>query len=250
MPLPSVWTEDLRARASECDFRGEWKPSAFLQAMQEGAANHAAALGVGFEEMRAADSAWILSRFKIHFLAPAPMGEAIQLRTWPRGIQQKLFFTRDYIFTAADGRRLAEATSAWVMIQLSKRRILPPQALKTDLPFHSESALDGLLEKVAVPEGLPERLRVQASYSAVDVMGHANSARYLDWLCDCLPFEGHRARRLSKVQINYSSELKPGEEMAILAGPSDTSQPETWTAQGILPSGSRAFEAAMGWDKT
>ncbi len=247
--LEPIWTETTRARAYECDFRGRWKPSVFLQAMQEAAGSHAAALGVGFEQLLPREMAWVLSRLKIQFLDAPRMGEAVILRTWPRGVQQRLFFTREFDIRAGDGRPLALATTAWVLIQPQQRRILPPAALQMDLPRHDAAALDEPLEKIVVPDGLPERGEFGVSYSAVDVMGHANSARYIDWLADCFPFEEYRLRRLDWLQLNFSTEVKPGERLAISAGPAPEEQASgLWLAQGkILPGGTRAFDAAFAW---
>ena len=243
-----IWTETARARAYECDFRGCWKPAAFLQAMQEAAALHAADLGVGYEQLQAREMAWVLSRVKIRFLDQARLGETVVLRTWPRGVQQKLFFTREFEITAGDGRTLALATTGWVLIQPVRRRILASAVLSADLPLQDVPALDELLEKIAVPDGLPELGSFSAAYSAVDVMGHVNSARYLEWLADCFPFEEHQLRRLAWIQVNFANEVKPGERVLISAGPQGAPEDGTWLAQGsILPAGTRAFDAAFAW---
>lgn len=247
MEPTGYWNEETRVKAYEADVNGLWKPAAFLQAMQEAAANHAAALGFDFERMQAREMVWVLSRVLIRFRDFPRMGETVRLRTWPKGVQQKLFFTRDFILTAGDGRRVAEATTGWLLIQPRLRRILPPVALDGKLPPNTESAIDDLLEKIAVPEGLETRKTFEAQYSAVDVMGHANSARYVEWLCDCFPFEELRERRLASLQINFSNEVRPGEALAIGLGAAN-GKAGAIAAQGtILSDGRRAFEARLEW---
>ena len=80
-------------------------------------------------------------------------------------------------------------------------------------------------------------------------MGHANSARYIEWLEDCFPFDTHRQRRLDWIQLNFSNEVKPGERLAISVGPQQGEEDAgTWLAQGsILPGGTRAFDAAFAF---
>ena len=129
----------------------------------------------------------MLSRFRIHFHAFPKMGETVTLQTWPKGVQQRLFFTRDFTLHDPQGEALAAATSAWLLINPHTRRILLPQALIDRLPDNrGRSALDMDLEKINPPDGLPERGVFEAGYSAVDVLGHANSARYLEWLSDAI----------------------------------------------------------------
>jgi len=132
MAVDPVLTEEVRVSAHQCDFRLRWKPAAMFLAMIDAASRHAEALGFGFESMHANDMAWVLSRLRVHFHAFPGMGETVRLQTWPRGVQQRLFFTRDFLLNDAQGRPLASATSAWTLIYPSQRRILPPQALVED----------------------------------------------------------------------------------------------------------------------
>lgn len=244
MNPPPVFRETLRVKSYETDFQNRWKPNCVQQALQEASSRHAALLGYGYESMFARGIAWILSRMRIDFNELPPMGEEVEVRTWPKGVQQRLFFTRDFSLMTAQGKPVAAATFGWVLVDLARRRVLPPSALPGDLPFHAEDAIPDLLEKITVPEGLPELGRWTAGYSAVDTVGHANSARYVEWILDCFPLESYRERRLSRLQVNFSTEIKPGESVAVHAGPDG----ERWLAQGVIrESGVRAFDAELYW---
>jgi medium-chain acyl-[acyl-carrier-protein] hydrolase len=245
-PAP-VLTEEVRVSAHQCDFCLRWKPAAMFLAMIEAASLHADALGFGFESMHANEMAWVLSRLRVHFHAFPGMGETVSLQTWPRGVQQRLFFTRDFLLTDAQGQPLASATSAWMLINPAQRRILLPHTLVGSLPLNEgRYALDVLLEKINPPEGLPERLVVEAGYSAVDVMGHANSARYVEWLCDAIGIQTFEEKALSWLQVNFNRETKPGERLSLRLGP-DGGGNGRWLAEGYnLDAGARGFEAEFG----
>jgi len=58
----------------------------------------------------------------------------ITLRTWPKTIQQKLFFIRDYEVLNASGKRIAAATSAWLVIDAAIRRMVPSKSAAINLP--------------------------------------------------------------------------------------------------------------------
>jgi len=243
-----IWHEEALARTNECDFQGRWKPSALFAALIEAAANHAAQLGYPFESMRSVDKAWVLSRFKLFFQCLPEMGERVRIQTWPKGVQQRLFFTRDFLAHSQDGGLLAYGTSAWLLINPQARRILPPQALGGPLPENALSAVDDLLEKINPPAGLTERFAVQPRYSAVDVLQHANSVRYLEWILDCFPLEMHRTRRLRWVQVNFVNETLPGEELVLAAGAAPDGS-GLWWVRGSNRSSQAAFEAALQWDE-
>jgi medium-chain acyl-[acyl-carrier-protein] hydrolase len=242
-----VWVEEIHIKPSETDFQQKWKPAYILQALLEAAGSHANYHGFGFYGMLDQDIAWVLSRLKIRFYDFPTMDDPVHIQTWLKGIQQKIFFMRDFNLTRPDGQPVAVASYAWVVINLKTRRLLPPQSLGMSFPYVLDRvALDEPLEKLSVPDGLPEKMTVEASYSAVDVLGHVTSTRYVEWICDCFSLDEYR-RRLDWLQVNYINEIKPGERLSICAG-QDPANPSTWLVQGTnLNSGLRAFEAALGW---
>lgn len=236
-----IWTETATVRSYEADLNRRWKPSCFFQAMQEAATHHAASWGYDLNSLQAARQVWILSRLKIRFDDFPAEGEAVSIRTWPKGINRRVFFLRDFEFHGPDGRALAAATSAWVLIDPVSRRLLTPQALGHAVPDNEGlSALAERVEKLHVPEGLPERLTVAAGYSAVDMLGHVNNARYVEWACDSIPFEVYQQNCLRWLQVNYLSEVRPGERVSVRSGEVDGA----WHIYGLnLDRGQRAFEA-------
>ncbi len=243
-----VWSVQARVSAHECDFRLRWKPAALFLSMLQAASGHVEHLSFGYESMHANHMAWVLSRFRINFQRFPLMDEAVVIHTWPRGVQQRLFFTRDFELQSADGSPLASATSAWLLLNPEARRLLPPSALKGDLPDNTgRSAIDLLLEKINPPDDLTERMQLTPGYSDVDVMGHANSARYVEWLCDALGMDAFAAGNFAWLQLNFSHETRPGEQLSLRMGRSRTG-PAEWLVEGYnLSARTRGFEGAFGW---
>lgn len=252
MTIPEpIFEQTVRVNTFECDFNQRWKPAAFFQHLTEAAGVHAALLGVGLDAMLARNLFWVHSRMKIKFLGFPRAGEPVTIRTWPKTIQQKLFYIRDFEILDAAGDRLAAATSAWLVIDATSRRMLPPQSLSFDLPtLPTRAGLDEPLEKIAAPADGQERLSVQAAYSAVDMLGHVNNSRYVEWICDAFPLEAYRKSSLEWLQINYDREIRPGETAALLTRESPET-PGLWTVEGVNRSNdTRAFESALQWRTT
>jgi len=74
------------------------------------------------------------------------------------------------------------------------------------------------------PLPLPPMLRVEGAeaigargvcYSDLDVNGHMNNTRYIDWICDALGTEAMREKGLSRLQVNYIAEAQPGEMLEL-----------------------------------
>jgi medium-chain acyl-[acyl-carrier-protein] hydrolase len=249
MEIKPIWTEEIQVRTYEVDYMGLWKPASFVQAMLEAAAHHATHFGFGYDKMFARESVWVLSRLKVKFIQYPTMNQAIVVKTWPKGFQQKLFFMRDFELRTGDGQQLALATFAWLLISPTARRILPPGALGASIPNNNGmSAIDEQLEKINPPEGLPELNKFQAGYSSVDVMGHANSARYVEWICDCYSQDKYDKQRLDWLQLNFVNETMPGEMLSIMAGEDPSNPAVTFVDGKNLSSDLRAFEAVLGWN--
>ncbi len=246
--IKTIWEEEVPVRSFETDFMERWKPACIFQAMQETATHHASHFGYAYKFMLARDMIWIISRVKVRFFALPVLGERVIIRTWPKGIQQKVFFMRDFQIVSPEGKQFAVATTAWILVNPKARRMLLPQALPGKIPDNGGlSALAEPLEKIPLPDSLMERLQVQAGYSSVDLMGHVNNARYVEWISDCFSPEEHAARKLDWMQINYTNEVKPGESVSIAAAPG-VGRPDLWTIQGAnLSTGARAFEALVSW---
>ncbi|HEX7556950.1 MAG TPA: hypothetical protein VF338_10025, partial [Leptolinea sp.] len=139
-------------------------------------------------------------------------------------------------------------TSAWLVISTATRRMVIPQSLNLNLPsLPDRIGLDEPLEKLDLRQPGEEKIRIKAGYSAVDILGHVNNSRYVEWICDAFPMEMHQQNSLDSLQINYEHEILPGNEVAILSAQSHL-DPAMWIIEGInQSSGIRAFEAMLKW---
>lgn len=215
----SIWQETIEVRTYETDFQGLWKPAAFFRAMEEATVHHAAALKTDYFTLQHYDLAWVLARHKIRFYHFPAGATRVVVKTWPKGFQQKIFGMRDYAISAEDGQLLAAATSAWLVINTKTRHFVKPELLPSQLPDNDGlSALDEPLEKMSHAGALTERNTFQARYSSLDLMGHVNNTHYVDWIFDSFAVDQIRGKKLDWLQINFSSEVKPEEVVAVSVG--------------------------------
>ncbi len=248
MAVQTIWQEEFTVKSSDTDFQARLKLSMFFTWMQDIASSHAEHLGVGYHDLMQRELAWILSRKKVRFFDFPKMGEKVVIQTWPKGIQQKLFFMRDHQVNGEDGRLLALSTTAYVLVNTRARRIVPHNALDLPVPDNNgKSAIDEGLEKLPAAEGLSECYTLQAGYSMIDLMGHVNNVRYIDWISDCFSISDYADCRPAWLQVNYINEIKPGERVSLLKAlyPGEN---DRWYLTGTnLESGAKAFEAAIQW---
>ncbi|MBQ7850680.1 MAG: hypothetical protein IJ343_13225, partial [Clostridia bacterium] len=50
-------------------------------------------------------------------------------------------------------------------------------------------------------------------YTDLDMNGHVNNTRYLDWCCNALGVETLRTMELAAFAVNYNQEILPGQEV-------------------------------------
>ena len=123
-----------------------------------------------------------------------------------------------------------------------------PGSLTDSLPKNPGlNALDEDLMKLAPENGLEEKFTTRANYSVVDVLGHVNNARYIEWVMDCFPFERFKSHQLAWLQINYNNEVRAGETVQICAG-ARQGDASRWLVVGEkLGNSERAFEVELAW---
>jgi len=198
------------------------KPGAFMDLAQEIAYVSARSLGFGYEDLQRYGTAWVLSRMHVEFPATPRWRDVVELQTWHKGFEGP-FYVRDFRMLGADGKPAVLATSSWLIIDLSTRRLLRREHLEGKLPLDTEcpdSAIDTPCGKVVLPaEGVEEVAAHTVAYSDVDIVGHANNAKYVVWAMDCLPFEEVASRRVRSLRINFNKETRPGETVALLRAP-------------------------------
>jgi len=197
---------------SDCDLSGRWRPAAVQCKLLEMGEEQAASFGLSYAELLGRGMCWVLYRYRINLRAVPRAYDAVRATTWP-GIVEGPIFPR-YFTLEKDGERIGEAVTAWVLIDVEKRRPLRPSALEGELPT----------SEIPPPLPLPGALRIenaphvtdrQVRYADIDIIGHMNNAKYLEWACDLLPLERLRRAGIRKWQINYVAEALPGETLSL-----------------------------------
>jgi hypothetical protein len=103
---------------------------------------------------------------------------------------------------------------------MEKRRPLRPQAVMDTLPLNE--GIDALplgAASLEIRDFLVKTGERKAAYSDIDYNGHVNNARYIQWIQDAVqPGLLEEAEKM-RLDINYLSEIKPGETTEIFCAP-------------------------------
>ena len=202
----NIWREDFPIRSYEVDCHNRLSILSMFSFMQEAASKHAAALGVSIQQLLAENHTWLLSRLKIKIAAYPGWNDQIQVDTWPSGTQQ-LFALRDFKISGADNQIIAAAISAWLVVDLQKRRpvrIAPfVERLK---PIEGRHILDDRLAKLPALSHPVHEKRFVVRYSDLDINQHVNNVKFVEWIIESVPSAALNALVVSELEINFLAE--------------------------------------------
>ena len=206
-----VWSETFSVRLIEIDAHATLAVGALCDYLQEAAGNHAGAFGVSVASLRERHFTWVLSRLRLRIDRLPAVGERLEVRTWPTGVD-RLFALRDLEVLDAEGSRIAAAVSAWLILDISARRPVRLQSV-FDPPGIGEAsrALDADIEKLPVLESFDRETSVIVRLSDLDTNTHANNARIAEWVVEGVGREAWESSLIRGLDIDFMAEALHGD---------------------------------------
>lgn len=214
--IPVTYTQTYTICRHDGDHHGNAKPGALLRYGQQIATMHAEAAGLNDELYAATHTAYVLAKLALHIDRTPRVDETLTVTTRPerckRAVNKRITFFND-----AAGRQVAVLDSRWVLIDTDKRLILRkhPEAFNDcwaeDVPFELPMKM-----VKAAPEDCAPAGEYTATYSRCDMNGHMNNTRYVDILCDALPWNVWDEGEVRDLKVYYHREVPRGASFALL----------------------------------
>ena len=185
--------------------------------MQDIAAEHAIRLGYGRDDMMKNNNLWVLSRMYASINSFPSPGDTIGLTTWPAGTD-KLFAMRNYDIRFPNGEIIAMASSSWLIIDHTTKKIRRPYNISEG--YHFTNQFDNKFIRIAdkLPD-LPHDGRISPSFKVaigdLDVNLHTNNVNYLKWVYNTYDLNFVIRHLPTSVEINYLAESVFGDEIVI-----------------------------------
>jgi len=199
---------------SDVDFAKRLKLSSLFLYFQDAAGHAAESLGGGIDFLKEKYSVtWVIVRIRVNIDRIPGWDEKVTVETWHHE-PGRFEFERDYIVRDEEGNIIIRAVSSWVLMDIETRHIqksdivsFPPSS------FDGERAVDCRLGKLKPFGQLKKVYNKTVGYSDVDVNGHLNNARYIDFIMDCFDMEIHRKFVVRSIEVNFVNEAVPGETL-------------------------------------
>ena len=212
--MPEALTRTIRITASDCDRFQRLRMSALFSILQQMSIRDVELVGVPREKTLDRGLLWVISRMKLEFERIISYDEEITFVTWP-GKREHMMFPRYYEGRDSRGSLLFRGAAVWLLISEKKRIVVSPQDCDIEIP-----AAEGR-EEIGLPMALrtidsdrPASIRTVV-YSDIDLNGHVNNTRYLDWMDDLFDLHFHEIYVPAALQINYEHEVEYGNSVSL-----------------------------------
>ena len=189
------------------------KPSALLRFAQDAAGEHCNLLGTDWDSMSAKNYFWAVIRQKMEITRLPKSGETVTVKTWPMPTT-RVAYPRATEGYDAEGNLLFKVISVWVIMDMTTRAMVLPGKSGVDVEGITTGTELKAPGGLAAMEGENFANRT-VCFSDLDVNGHMNNTRYLDWLCDLLPSKFHETHPMKAVTICYMSEALEGQQLTL-----------------------------------
>lgn len=213
MKLKAPYT--FKVRSYECGPDGLVTLPNICNYLQEAASLNAEKLGFSKSDFAAegANISWVLTRLVVKMRRYPKWEDEVTVETFPRG-GRKIVAWRDFAIRDAAGETLGVASSEWMLIDLQTRKLVPiPETVIAAVDAENEPVLglepfSRFKYPAAAVSGEPIALR--ALKSDIDLNGHVNNVRYLNWM-----FEPCADMRPAEMEVVFRSETLAGESVRI-----------------------------------
>ena len=162
--------------------------------------------GFGLRRLHEMECAWVLSRLAIEMVRYPDQYETIHVETWVEEVG-RANTTRNFCIRDEKNDIIGNACSVWVMFDMKTRRAKDLQTLDGIHDFATNEA--GLIDKpirLGLVEG-EDYDGFKVKYSDIDINGHVNSVRYIQWISDCFSLDCYRKCQVKRFEINYMNEM-------------------------------------------
>lgn len=195
----------------DADALGDMRPTALVRRLQVAADGHARQHQLAVDQLLGTSRTWVLREFHLRVLRSPRFLERCQVTTWASNRSAGIRAWRDFVMETADGERLAVATSLWLMLDVTRWKLIRlPDEVFTMVDPEPEPVMDPLaIGDDFHPATQPEEIRVH--WLDVDLNGHVNNVRYLDWMLGAIPDAHWQQHQMASLAIDFEDEARPGD---------------------------------------
>ncbi len=211
--MEPIYETQFFLRTGEVDRFDRLHLSHILDLLQQSAGDHCSLLGFPRETLGQKGLFWAVLRHRVVITRLPRAGETVRVQTWPMPTTRTAY-PRAAIALDEKGQELFRSVSLWVLMDWQTRSMV--------LPGKSGVTIDGILRGCepeaprSLPPCTPEHTGTRrVCFPDLDLNGHMNNCRYMDWVQSALPSDFHGTHTPKEFTACYLAEAREGDELAL-----------------------------------
>lgn len=216
--------------------------------MQEAANRQCESSGLPLDLLRDKKGlAFILGAISVNIYSPLHAFEDIEVNTWCK--ESKSYIFMRYFEIIRDGKKIAEASSTWVLIDINTKNMVRASAYDflNECFYYDEPINPSALPpkaKIAKDAPIFEVGKRKICYSDIDYNMHMNNTRYPDMVCDFLDeMTGDVPYFVSAMSLSYVKESLLGATLTVTRG--EMAEDGTIEVRTLNEAGETCLEAVV-----
>ena len=205
-----IWSESFRINAFMVDKNREAGFTTIANLFQEVANNHAFNRQLDFYNMRERGLFWVLGRLRLTLLRRPLWQETVFANTWVSRMAP--FAHRHLEMLDAAGLPLAYAYSIWSPLDAITRK--PRRLPDVEVPLSDKTTPLRAPDKIVMAENGAVSFEKKVTYSDLDMLGHVNNVKYIEWMLDDL-YQQTEKIPYNTLEINYIDEVFQGQTVQL-----------------------------------
>ncbi len=219
----SLFNKDYHIDYGDIDYYKRLKFSYLFNYFQNIAGIHSESTNLGIGKLQNEyGAAWVMIRMMLDINRMPGCNEDISIETWPVE-PKKMMIDRNFIVRDMDGNILVSAISTWVIIDMETRQMVKIDSIipSQHPEFLESKAIDRKFEKLKPTGELQLVYKKHVGFSDLDINGHVNNVKYINYILDCFSVEKHGKYQVKSAQINYVSEAVAGDTISLYKNTTD-----------------------------
>lgn len=204
-----IYKEEITMPFDLCDVKHDAKIPLFLAYCLSMSAKQTNSLGRSDEYiLQTYNLVWIITDYEMSFERLPKFFETITIETEPISYN-KFFCYREFRIFDQKGNQIATIMTHFALMDPDTRKV---SAIPEDLVAPYQSEFVKKMRRVPKIHRLEEQIEKQyhVRYYDIDMNGHVNNGKYMEWIYDVLGFEFLNQHRPKSIQLKYIKEVSPG----------------------------------------
>lgn len=188
---------------------------AILGKLEEIASEHSNTVGYGVKDIEKKKRAWLLMDWKLKVTERPEYGQKLKIKTWARTNKKQQFFTyRDFEMLEGD-KRIAIATSKWVLFNSETNRISKITDDINNLYHPEEESVfeEKDIAKIKEQNEIGQAINYEVKRADIDINKHMHNLNYLQLAYEALPEDIYLGNEKNNVRIMYKHQILLGDKV-------------------------------------